>query len=409
MRVMAFGRGAGHLLTLSVMVFTGCGERTAQPTGAIRSDSAGVTIVDNRTPAWGDSLAWTIGEPDLIIGTADGPPETQFASVVGITRLADGAVVVADDGLSELRYFRADGSFLGSVGGKGEGPGEFRVINAVGHTPGDSVWVYDFALRRVTVFPTPNDLPVVHPLESPVPTLGAAGRLEDGSYVLAQYWGSADVSDVVTEGLRRDPAAVLRYDRFGRLADTVGFFPGREVALVAERGRMVMGAPLFGRTLSRVAAGRAVFVGSQEAPAIEQYGGDGTLQMIIRFPDPGTAIDEADLRTAREARVAASPPARQAATRSFLDAIEHAPAQPAYGQLLVDGDGRLWVAEYRSDESAPREWWVFAPDGRWLGAVRMPEDFRPHEIGFDVVVGVSRDALGVESVRVHPILRPDPR
>jgi len=47
---------------------------------------------------------------------------------------------------------------------------------------------------------------------------------------------------------------------------------------------------------------------------------------------------------------------------------------------------------------------VFGPDGRWLGDVAAPA-LQALEIGEDHLVGLHRDPLGVESVRVHRLVR----
>ena len=57
------------------------------------------------------------------------------------------------------------------------------------------------------------------------------------------------------------------------------------------------------------------------------------------------------------------------------------------------------------DPGPGRTWQIFGPDGEPLRPVSLPPDLRPTFIGAERVVGVSRDALGVESVRVHALVR----
>ena len=52
--------------------------------------------------------------------------------------------------------------------------------------------------------------------------------------------------EVIT-GLDRELAAYVRYSAEGRLRDTVGLFPGREVWLRSEDGRGVMSSAPLGR------------------------------------------------------------------------------------------------------------------------------------------------------------------
>ena len=53
----------------------------------------------------------------------------------------------------------------------------------------------------------------------------------------------------------------------------------------------------------------------------------------------------------------------------------------------------------------PPVWQVLDGTGRWLGAVRMPERFRPHAVGSDWIAGVTRDAFDVERVEVRTLDR----
>jgi len=80
------------------------------------------------------------------------------------------------------------------------------------------------------------------------------------------------------------------------------------------------------------------------------------------------------------------------------------PTRPAYGRLLVDEEGFLWAAEPTRYPHPAGSWTVFAPDGRLLGVVTMPERFRLHQAGPDWVLGVWRDELDVEFVVLFPLL-----
>ena len=55
--------------------------------------------------------------------------------------------------------------------------------------------------------------------------------------------------------------------------------------------------------------------------------------------------------------------------------------------------------------SGPGDWWVFEPDGRWLGTVRMPEGLDLSQVGEDFILGTHRDDLGVERVRLYGLTR----
>src|SRR5690606_13882612 len=78
--------------------------------------------------------------------------------LVPFERTSGGAIAVDEDGTIAIsqtqdhvvRFFDADGEHLGEFGGDGSGPGEFDSPTRLGWI-GDSLWVYDPGLRRVTV------------------------------------------------------------------------------------------------------------------------------------------------------------------------------------------------------------------------------------------------------------------
>lgn len=90
--------------------------------------------------------------PSFDIGHADGDPAQELYRVSGAVRLADGRIVVANSGSSELRYFDSTGGYLRSVGRRGGGPGEFTGDLKLLPYHGDSLLVWDARLRRFSLF-----------------------------------------------------------------------------------------------------------------------------------------------------------------------------------------------------------------------------------------------------------------
>ena len=81
------------------------------------TDSAGVTIVTNLGPQWGEGEGWRLSEaPVLDLGTFDIEGPESFERVVGTRRLSSGVIVVAEGGAQELRFFDEGGSHIRTVG-----------------------------------------------------------------------------------------------------------------------------------------------------------------------------------------------------------------------------------------------------------------------------------------------------
>ena len=81
--------------------------------------------------------------------------------------------------------------------------------------------------------------------------------------------------------------------------------------------------------------------------------------------------------------------------------------RPAFSALAADDAGNLWVRA-TVIPGEPNVWTVFDTDGRLLGPVPFPDDFRPLHIGEDFMLGVVADELGVERVRMYGVEKGSP-
>ena len=339
----------------------------------------------------------------LDIGVVEGAAELQFSRIAGVLRTPDGRIVVADGGSQELRFFDAEGRHLRSTGGRGGAPGEYQETISMGYGPGDSIWVFDFGARRFTVLDADGRLGRTWNIGGALSAVGAVGRLRDGSFVVREFWGSGSHSGEVRSGLSRDPAAVARYSSDGARFDTIGVYPGREVYIGGEDSRAVMASPLFARSASVTVSGDEILVGDQMSFDIGVYSVDGRLLKSIRLSGTDLRITDDDIEGAIAQQLAGQPPERHAMLRSHYESMDVPEAKPAYGRLVVDAEGSLWVSEYAPYPYQPTSWRVFSRDGSLLGDVRVPERFEVHQIGEDWILGTWRDEIDVEHVRLHRI------
>lgn len=95
--------------------------------------------------------------PILQIGVREGRVEEQFHIITNVVALGDTALAVVDAGALELRFFSLGGGYLGSMGGSGDGPGEFRTISASWAHPEGGVEVVDAILARATHYTPSRD------------------------------------------------------------------------------------------------------------------------------------------------------------------------------------------------------------------------------------------------------------
>ena len=378
-------------------------------------DSAGVRIVENYTPAWGEGEGWRLSDaPIVTIGVEEGPEEYSLYQVGAALRLPDGRILIHNNGSDELRYYDSTGTHLYSVGRDGFGPGEFKRVNGVWLAQ-DSLVINDWGQDRVSVFSIDGEYGQTFMLyREPGPQPTAIGVFSDGS-ILGQEF-VYDRSAAADSGLRyrRVNAVLRRYDRDGAVIDSIGVFLRAESMsemLRTELDRQGGGAVAysvsseapFGRDASTVACGDHVYYGSSDTYEIRIFDSSGTLERIVRRPIPNQPVTSRDIEDFKEYFLG-DDPSRWARRR--VNDLEFPDTKPAYGSVKVDGLGNIWVAEYslgHNDRSG--NWTVFDSDGRMLGVVALPRNGRITYIGVDYLMGVWRTELGVEQVKVYRLLK----
>ena len=372
----------------------GCGPPVDGPPAVIVRDSAGITIVESFRPAWGDSARWSL-DPEPLIDLAEsgsGDPHN-FYRVRSMKRLSDGSLVVANRGSNEIRMFSADGVFVRSAGGYGEGPGEFSNLQQI-VLAGDSIIAED-TRARVTLFGPQLEHIRTTQLDDYVHSLRYLGG---GTLVVQSIMHFPELYGTV-----RYPEALLLYDLEGTRGDSIGSTPGAE-SYVTE---VLSGSPLFEKqTLVETHEG-TIYSGASDHMQIEELGPGGDTIRILRIPGFPLSLTTEQVEAERQARL--DIPLPQGVTSLppyFVEAVENMPSpatRPAYSQMLVDPTGAIWLRPFRgfSEEGGPEDWLVLGPDGRWLGSIEIPEDFRVMDIGVEEILGIWTDELDVQ----HPQLR----
>ncbi len=344
--------------------------------------------------------------PLVSLGVVEGDERQEFDVVVGPFVLPDGRLVVPNSGSSDIRVFSREGRFLERLGGRGEGPGEFAYL-AAAWPRGDTVEAFDGELRRVTRFLPDGATEVVGIAGGEHPDLGlAVGPLGRG-------WA---LGGVVAGGYgQRDRIAVHHFDRDG----------GHLGELASVGGIVRYSAGGFGGGPEPLSP-RAVVT----ADGAHLYFGDTMEPVIRRMSAPGmaggaVAWEASEAEPVRDALgrvidLAASqaPAGEGAAVRARHEAAPAPDALSVFWDFVVDPEGFVWIqpydplshafalgARYIGGVGSGGEWAVVALDGRPAGSIEVPDGLELTQVNPASVVGIHRDALGVESVRVHAVRR----
>lgn len=351
-----------------------------------------------------DGAPLGLGEaPILVVGERQGEPAHELYDVRAPFLLPEGGVAVPLARGGTVRLFDSAGGFVSELGGEGEGPGEFMGLSTA-WARGDTIEAHDSRLRRVTRF-VPGEPPVVIPLD-PVPSAEVAvpGAFHGG-------WVLYGVEEVQPTG--RDRLAVHRYaldgTHLGEVAEVDGFrrhsFPG--------------GAgpdPISPRPLIRGRDGR-VLVAETLTPQIRGFSlATGEEERLTWTPEDRLPREEA-VRTLRNTLSAVdAPEGDHDRAHGALDALSGSEEVPVFWDVLVDGAEHLWIRGYDprlhslytgglQGPGPGGEWMVLDRHGKRVTTLALPADLEPVAIDGDRLIGVRRDELDVESVRVYPILR----
>jgi hypothetical protein len=398
-----------------------CADHAATPstTTAVR-DSAGITIVENRSPSWTEATAWRLSDsPTLRMGVMAGDSAQEFYGIAGVVRLSDGTIVVANSGTHELRYYRATGTLVTTAGRQGDGPGEFQGLMSLVRIPADTVGAIDVRHRRLSVFDPGGRFARDVPLSSNLlQYLGITGQFGDGTF-LASAQPIRTSSDLSSRplGPARDSLLVVRVDASGAVVDTIGLFPGNRVTVkMIEMGgaSIPLSIPVaFAPTTQLTAGSGTAYVGVPDTYEIGVYSPSGKLLRLIRRAQPPRVVSEADKAGWRDRMRAQSLPSTSPRMRqtmqTMLDALanpDFAEIMPAFRRLLVDAAGDLWVSDYQGSDSTRQHLSVFDPGGRLLGTVVLPQRLMVTEIGADYVLGHTTDETEVEHVELYALIKP---
>ena len=134
-------RRAGTMwLAVGCLVSVGGGATPAQDTVRVRADGK---------PLWGENARLV---RELTIGQLEGPPEYSLGEVTHVIGDAAGRIYVFDHDDNQIRQFDSRGRFLGYVGRRGSGPGEYQYADGLAIVSDSLLVVCDRSNLRVTLF-----------------------------------------------------------------------------------------------------------------------------------------------------------------------------------------------------------------------------------------------------------------
>lgn len=377
-----------------------CAGGTGTPAVVVDTLASGVVRVRNRDGGlWAAGGAWKPRELARI-GETEGASPYVLTAVSDVEMGPDGRVYVLENRAKELRVFALDGTHLATIGRPGRGPGEFTDPEGLAWGPDGELWVVDVGSQRYTLVSPAGDLVATYP--RPVDSRNG-------------FWGGAIAPDgslyepgpmVRQEGATRH--LFIRYEITGRgpvARDTVEL-----PAAVASSERISVAdndttfpAPFAPRLSWASARDAGLWFGTGERYRLWHRTLAGDTLRIVELDRPRRRVTRRDLELARRRirRFADGAPEQ-------VDLARIPDRRAAYGAVLVDDLGWLWVAQSlplfpgREPEPNPTTFDIFDPDGVYHGALTLDVAAQPGPvISGNRVVGVAYDGHGVPSVVVY--------
>jgi len=308
-----------------------------------------------------------------------------------------GSVAALDRGTGELSFFDSHGHHVRTVGGQGEGPGEFRSPESLLRCAGDSLFVVDRRLGRISVFAPDGEyirqISSLGPQDGWIPadfTCNSAGSfattLRSLQSLLSQE-GSVRAGTKVEVSSGVGAPIVL------------GPFPGDEVLSV--RGNFM--SPPFSVTTSVLLGHDRLYLGTSDAPDLAIYSLTGRKIGTIAHGIPRKPLTGAIIREKAQS-MSEQTPDPDASYRFWSD-LEYPEHLPAFDQALIDSAGNLWIREYPPTEADTANWRIFDPEGSLVATLAMPAGFRVFEASPSAVLVKHSDQYGVEHAEIYEVRR----
>jgi len=340
----------------------------------------------------------------MVLGSVD-DSASAFGRVSSALRLADGVIAVADPLSSSIHFFDTSGSRFRVAGGSGEGPGEFRSLTWIRRASGLALVAYD-RTRRASVFDQTGRL--IRTGQVPGPPVGT---LSTGEMIFSRRISSA--REELPGGLYRDSSLFLvaRDDAWSSL-DTLGMFPNSDppysARVTSAAGALVVvsfGEVMpYGRIASVVISGEQVVHGDGGLWELRYHDRTGRLTRIVRRDQPPERITDRLLADFIEAFVLTLPEGSRAQAGDALEDFTPRRTVPAFGRVLADEIGRLWVRDYKLPGPAAQRWTVLSPLGAPLGTVLVPADLEILDVGRSHVLGLRKGPYDIDQVLLFALL-----
>jgi len=301
-------------------------------------------------------------EEEMIIEAEDESGRIRFFRPAHLLVDRNDAVYVADYRDALIKVFDAEGTFLRTIGRKGQGPGEFQGITAMAFRPDGRLLVLERRSRRSSLFDREGEFLGSHPWR-------------ESHFSL---YGVDEAGYLTDENLYEEEPRLLvkKFDWEGGLIETWGeFSPYRMHNERRGDGTLSVGIPYSPQSiLAGDPVRNRLYHCFNDSYRIEVYDGPGRLVRVIDRPYRPVPFTREDA----EAYYAGIDRRNNPAFSELARKVPLPEVKTVTDRMSVDDRGMLWVETHETREENGRTLTAydgFDPEGRYL--YRLWLDFRP--------------------------------
>lgn len=380
--------------------------------GSFPDTASCLQAVDHENPFAGGQLV--IEEAVVIRGApTSGVELTNPRAVVADSN----SIFILDRAVFGIHRFDGRGVWLGTIGGEGDGPGEFRRPTEMGWLS-DTLWVSDTALRRVSFIDR----------QAGVITRSTRVWISAGSIIAPRGMLGSSILGVpqlsAAEAVDVDSIPMMLLQEDGTIRDTIAWravgqssvsVPIPEARGYAGSGggpALTIGHPFDRRSLSTTdSKGRWLFVGTWRTGAdgsdyfeLAQISGAGDTTSVVQLPFDRVSVNQEVVRSHVERvyeglpEVVRSRVSTKDLTVAVVRQIER-PTLATIDAMVAGDDATVWFREGNARRRGEaRRWIAYRQGSGFVGFVVLPRAVRLMSASGGLLWTISRDELELPTV-----------
>ena len=352
------------ILSVIVILFS-CQKQKAEWKGTIEEENGVIVVKNPKEPMYGEEVFSL--EEELSIGEAEGREEYMFSDIRSMAVDDAGRIYVLDWKEIHVKVLDQDGTYIRTIGEKGQGPGEFIMPFNVSIIRQNELVVDDFR-RRLAIFSLEGEFKK----NLQVAKIGLL-RIDIDS--------EGNLVGVVVVRDEENPRYELKkFDSELNYLYSLGDSP-----LPSLSGFN----PFMGIILSQIDNNDQVICGYPESYEINVFDKKGNLtRKIIKDYDP-VEITEEEIKEVTEGM----PPEQKLSIPKY---------HSAYRWFTADDEGRIFVMTHeRVDEGDVYYYDVFDSEGKFI--VKIPLKTRPYVLKKGKLYTVEEDEEGFLMVKRYKV------